>query len=303
MPRFDRDSGSRRLLDFISFLQEAGCRVTFLSAHEADSRHSRYVRHLQQLGVPVFQLPVDPVEELVLESRFDIALLTFWPLAELVAPIFRKLSPATRIVVDSVDLHFLRDARRFLTTTGPGPASVRRRLRDAAGRGAERLCRRRSRPHRVRQGGAGARRLSRRRDAGPRSAGLRGARPVSRADEGPSGSPLHRELPPRSERPGGRVPVPADRAADRLEAPRASSCLHRRRRPERHRSQLCGGQPARQAGGLGSIRDPVSAAGSGLDPSPALRGGDEAQARAGLDDGNPHGVHERGDRGPRPHSR
>ena len=120
MPRFDRDSGSRRLLDFISFLQEAGAEVTFLSAHKADSRHSRYMRHLQQLGVPVFQLPVDPVEELVLESRFDIALLTFWPLAELVAPIFRKLSPATRIVVDSVDLHFLRDARRFLTTTGPG---------------------------------------------------------------------------------------------------------------------------------------------------------------------------------------
>jgi glycosyltransferase involved in cell wall biosynthesis len=120
VPRFDRDSGSRRLLDFISFLQEAGADVTFLSAHEADSRHSRYVRHLQQLGVPVFQLPVDPVEELVLESRFDIALLTFWPLAELVAPIIRKLSPATRIVVDSVDLHFLRDARRFLTTTGPG---------------------------------------------------------------------------------------------------------------------------------------------------------------------------------------
>ena len=93
--------------------------MTFLSTHAADSRHSRYIRHLQQRGVPVFQLPVDPVEEMVLESRFDVALLTFWPVAELVAPIFRKLSPATRIVVDSVDLHFLRDARRFLQTTGP----------------------------------------------------------------------------------------------------------------------------------------------------------------------------------------
>jgi glycosyltransferase involved in cell wall biosynthesis len=119
VPRFDRDAGSRRLLGFISFLQEAGCSVTFLSAHPADSRSSRYVRHLQQQGVPVFQLPVDPVEELVLESRFDAALLTFWPVAELVAPIFRKLSPATRIVVDSVDLHFLRDARRFVQITGP----------------------------------------------------------------------------------------------------------------------------------------------------------------------------------------
>jgi glycosyltransferase involved in cell wall biosynthesis len=118
-PRFDRDAGSRRLLDFISFLQGAGCSVTFLSAHAADAPHSRYVRHLQQLGVPVFQLPVDPVDELVLESRFDVAVLTFWTVAELVAPTFRKLSPATRVVVDSVDLHFLRDARRFIQITGP----------------------------------------------------------------------------------------------------------------------------------------------------------------------------------------
>jgi glycosyltransferase involved in cell wall biosynthesis len=119
VPRFDRDSGSRRLLDLIRFLQHAGCSVTFISAHELDGRHSRYMRHLQQIGVPVFQLPADPVEELILESRFDVAILTFWPVAELVGPLFRKLSPATRIVVDSVDLHFLRDARRFMETTGP----------------------------------------------------------------------------------------------------------------------------------------------------------------------------------------
>jgi glycosyltransferase involved in cell wall biosynthesis len=118
-PRFDRDSGSQRLLDFIGFLREAGCSVTFLSVHKADSRHSRYVRHLQQLGVPVFELPVDPVDELVAESRFDLALLTFWPVAELFEPLFRKFSPATRLVVDSVDLHFLRDARRSVRITGP----------------------------------------------------------------------------------------------------------------------------------------------------------------------------------------
>jgi hypothetical protein len=74
---------------------------------------------LQQLGVPVYQLPVDPVDELLIASRFDVALLTFWPVAELFEPLFRKFSPATRLVVDSVDLHFLRDARRFVQITGP----------------------------------------------------------------------------------------------------------------------------------------------------------------------------------------
>jgi glycosyltransferase involved in cell wall biosynthesis len=118
VPRFDRDSGSRRLLDLVSFLQDAGCSVTFISAHRLDARHSRYQRQLQQLGVPVLQLPEDRVEDLILESRFDLALLAFWPVAELVGPLFRRLSPATRLVVDSVDLHFLRDARRFMETTG-----------------------------------------------------------------------------------------------------------------------------------------------------------------------------------------
>jgi glycosyltransferase involved in cell wall biosynthesis len=100
------------------FLQESGASVTFISPHAADARLSRYVRQLQQVGIPAFHLPDDPVEELVQESRFDVALLTFWPVAEFIAPIFRKLSPATRVIVDSVDLHFLRDARRFLQTTG-----------------------------------------------------------------------------------------------------------------------------------------------------------------------------------------
>jgi glycosyltransferase involved in cell wall biosynthesis len=118
VPAFDRDSGSRRLLDLIEFLKQAGAAVTFITVHEMDGRHARYVRHMQQIGVPVFELPNDPVEELILESRFDAALLHFWPVAERVGPMFRKLSPTTRIVVDSVDLHFLRDARRFIQTTG-----------------------------------------------------------------------------------------------------------------------------------------------------------------------------------------
>jgi glycosyltransferase involved in cell wall biosynthesis len=118
-PSFDRDSGSRRTLDLISFLLEEGASVTFLSAHAANPRNLRYARHLRQLGIPVFELPKDPIDELAAEANFDLALLTFWPVAELFAPIFRTYAPETRIVVDSVDLHFLRDARRFARITGP----------------------------------------------------------------------------------------------------------------------------------------------------------------------------------------
>ena len=118
-PSFDRDSGSLRLLDAISFLREAGADVTFISAHPPGPRNMRYVRHLRQMGIPVYGRGQDPVEDLIEGSAFDLALLTFWPVAELFMPMFRSLSPDTRIIVDSVDLHFLRDARRFAQITSP----------------------------------------------------------------------------------------------------------------------------------------------------------------------------------------
>ena len=39
---------------------------------------------------------------------FDLALLAFWDVAEGFLPAIRNFSPETKIVVDSIDLHFLR---------------------------------------------------------------------------------------------------------------------------------------------------------------------------------------------------
>ena len=44
-------------------------------------------------------------------GAYDVALLMFWFLAEQFSPRIRQISPTTRIVVDSVDLHWLRRMR------------------------------------------------------------------------------------------------------------------------------------------------------------------------------------------------
>jgi glycosyltransferase involved in cell wall biosynthesis len=116
MPEFDRESGSLRLFDFVELLREAGWAVTFAARQDAAS--ARYRSALQQRGVETYTTLGGPLEEAIGAGRFDLALLAFWYVAEQCLPTIRRLSPRTRVIVDSVDLHFLRSARRALRPAG-----------------------------------------------------------------------------------------------------------------------------------------------------------------------------------------
>jgi glycosyltransferase involved in cell wall biosynthesis len=110
MPEFDRESGSQRLFDFIDWLSNADWEVSFVARR--GSTDDRYARLLQQRGVAVYTGSGNAVEELVTHGRFAVAIAAFWYIAEAYAPMLRSGSPGTRLLVDSVDLHFLRNARR-----------------------------------------------------------------------------------------------------------------------------------------------------------------------------------------------
>jgi glycosyltransferase involved in cell wall biosynthesis len=113
MPEFDRQSGQRRGWHFIENLRDAGWAVTFVAQY--GSLQDRYARLLQQSGVATYAAPTsEQVSKLVSRSQFDLALLLYWKAAEVYLPIIRALSPTTRVIVDSVDLHFVRNARRNL---------------------------------------------------------------------------------------------------------------------------------------------------------------------------------------------
>ena len=118
LPEHDRESGSRRVYDLICFLRDANWAVTFVA--DSATGGDRYISTLQQMGVVTFggrdtswagaHFLSDPTE-LVSQGAFDLALLHFWWIAERHLPTVRHFSPSTTVLVDSVDLHFLRRAR------------------------------------------------------------------------------------------------------------------------------------------------------------------------------------------------
>lgn len=115
VPEVDRDSGSQDVDFFLRFLQDAGWSVTFLAVEEdADPWHAR---RLRQRGVET-HAGLRHANEVVRNGRFDLAVLAFWEPASELLPIIRSQSPTTRVVIDSVDLHFLRNARRGLALDG-----------------------------------------------------------------------------------------------------------------------------------------------------------------------------------------
>jgi len=123
VPALHRDSGSKRLFDLMRLMRARGWEVTFAAAagiyDEVDARR------LRRLGIAVYDAETIDLAALAASARFDIALFAFWQIAEQMAPLFRTQSPDTRIVVDSVDVQFVRDARRaFRTGASGGPTAL-----------------------------------------------------------------------------------------------------------------------------------------------------------------------------------
>jgi glycosyltransferase involved in cell wall biosynthesis len=115
MPEVDRDGGSQRVDELLQFLVSAGWSATFL-AMEADA-NPWHAHRLRQLGVATFA-GFNQASAIVSRGQFDLALVAFWQPAEQLVPVIRVESPGTRIVIHSIDLHFLRDARRRLGAEG-----------------------------------------------------------------------------------------------------------------------------------------------------------------------------------------
>ncbi|MDQ1445957.1 MAG: hypothetical protein QOI20_2421 [Acidimicrobiaceae bacterium] len=121
LPEFDREGGSRDIADLIGFLVDAQWSVTFVCRSAAGG--DRYVKQLRRQGVEVHVAP-DGLPTSVTEGLApDVVVLAFWHLAEDLLPAVRSLWPETRVVVSSIDLHFVRDARRIFGAVGRGDRS------------------------------------------------------------------------------------------------------------------------------------------------------------------------------------
>jgi glycosyltransferase involved in cell wall biosynthesis len=125
VPEPDHDTGSRRVFDLIGLLQAGGWTVSFVALNGIV--RTPYATELQQRGVAVYGKSASDrlgssrsLEEALATGPCELCLFAFWPVAERLMPVVRELSPQTRVVVDSIDLHLLRDARGILQPSGDG---------------------------------------------------------------------------------------------------------------------------------------------------------------------------------------
>ena len=121
LPEFDRESGLLRVSDMIDMLLHRGWEVTF-GCLRTPTDPERYARDLEQRGVEV-HAPLRKLDSIRDVDGFDLAIIVFWHVAERFLPELREIAPRTRVVVDSVDLHFVRDVRdsfRAESASNPG---------------------------------------------------------------------------------------------------------------------------------------------------------------------------------------
>jgi glycosyltransferase involved in cell wall biosynthesis len=111
MPAFDRDRGSQEIDTSIRYLLEAGWSVTFLAREEEGEAEERHAQRLRNLGVATYA-GFGWAERLLRSNHFDLALIAFWDPASALLPLIREHSPDTRVIINSIDVHFLRLARR-----------------------------------------------------------------------------------------------------------------------------------------------------------------------------------------------
>ncbi|MBN2378099.1 MAG: glycosyltransferase [Sedimentisphaerales bacterium] len=111
LPEYDREGGGVRLYYLLRLFLQSGYSVAYATDH--DESGERYVRHLNTLGVQVY--PLSTNFDKLLRSQFDLIVIAFWNVASFVIPPIRAISPKTYIVIDSIDLHFLREARAMFT--------------------------------------------------------------------------------------------------------------------------------------------------------------------------------------------
>jgi glycosyltransferase involved in cell wall biosynthesis len=102
----------------VLFLRDLGWSVTFIAQN--NRADARYVHNLEQLGVTTYCGFGKETQRLFASAQndsdcgLDLAMFAFWYLAEEQMPLLREVSPQTRIIVESIDLHFVRNARRIL---------------------------------------------------------------------------------------------------------------------------------------------------------------------------------------------
>lgn len=130
LPMWDRNSGSNRLLRVLELLAADRHEITFVAVNGGGEKDDGYAKALTDMGITVHRSDPERLrvmepyvdlerttttprrfDDLVRQGAFDVAIVSFHTMARQYLPLLRKLSPTTQVIIDTVDLHFVRELR------------------------------------------------------------------------------------------------------------------------------------------------------------------------------------------------
>jgi GT2 family glycosyltransferase len=120
LPMSDKDAGSVRMFHILNILRQLGHRVTFIPDNLANI--PPYGRELQKSGIEIIYHPyVKKVRDYLMSygPEFDAVILSRCEFACKHIADARLYAPRSRIIFDTVDLHFLRTDREAQITNDP----------------------------------------------------------------------------------------------------------------------------------------------------------------------------------------
>jgi len=112
-PLFDKQSGDFRFFSILSILSKA-YNITYLArwAIEDPIENERYVSFLKDLGIKVY-VGSYSIRDILHRNVFKAAFIEFYYIAEHYLPRIRLLQPSCPVIVDTVDVHYLRFHRKY----------------------------------------------------------------------------------------------------------------------------------------------------------------------------------------------
>ena len=117
MPMWDRESGALRMRGILQSLLELGCHVSFLPDNLLAMQP--YTRELQRMGVEVLHEIEVPSDLIRIAPGLSMVFLSRPQVAAHWLDFAREQAPQALVVYDTVDLHWLREARRAMVALGP----------------------------------------------------------------------------------------------------------------------------------------------------------------------------------------
>ena len=109
LPTFDEDSGSLRIYTLLKIWVSLGYRITFFPDN-LDSRF-KYRHALEALGIEVFHSDYG-IADAMAYRQFDFAFICRVNVGHRYIPYVRLISPETKILYDTVDIHYVREQRQ-----------------------------------------------------------------------------------------------------------------------------------------------------------------------------------------------